>query len=539
MELKALDLHHYGIIAGICDELGLEDKINDLAKSNPQRKISIGTCVKAMIINGMGYTTRPMYLTHQFYEAKPIEHLLGEGIVPSDLNDDTLGRALDQLFENDCTKIFSHIALNAAKQYGVDTKFRHFDTTNMQVHGEYENQDKAMEYVSFGYAKHGRIDLKQFLISMMVSNDGGIPLFSETIPGNTSDSVHFREVLETMQKNIIKSTEKFYAIIDSAFYCEEAVKLNVLWISPAPERIKLATELKKKYADLLGMIDINEDYKIVEVPITYGEVDQRWVVVYSKPAHKRALKSIDRLVKKERGDVEKLVRKAQSIEYSCKEDAKKAALQLEKKLKYHKLQINSIEEQKKFLTRGKPSEKSLSKLSFYLNLKIVEDNERIERDIVLDSMFILATNELDSQDLPAEEILSYYKEQSKVEQGFRFLKDPLCLASSVYLKNEKRIVALAMIMCLCLLVYSLAERKIRKALIDTNQFVPDQKGKPTQKPTMRWIFQMFEGVIIASLDIGRGIQNLVLNLTDHLKQILRLLGDLCMRIYLINNNASN
>ncbi len=148
-------------------------------------------------------------------------------------------------------------------------------------------------------------------------------------------------------------------------------------------------------------------------------------------------------------------------------------------------------------------------------------------------MFVLATNELDKQALSTEEILSYYKDQNKVESGFRFLKDPLCLASSVFLKNEKRIVALAMIMCLCLLVYSLAERKLRKALVDQNATVPDQKGKPTQKPTMRWVFQMFEGVIIASIAKGTELHMLVLNLPDQLRHILKFLGSSCMRMYLI------
>jgi transposase len=79
-----------------------------------------------------------------------------------------------------------------------------------------------------------------------------------------------------------------------------------------------------------------------------------------------------------------------------------------------------------------------------------------------------ATNELEDLDgkqktLLNEEMLSYYKEQNKVEQGLRFSNDPLCMADAVYLKKT-RIKALAMVMCICLLVYSVTQRKLRNLL---------------------------------------------------------------------------
>ncbi len=80
----------------------------------------------------------------------------------ADLNDDALGRFLDELYKNDCTKIFSHIALNDAKIHRADKTFRYLDTTNMQVHGSYESQDESMQIGSYGYPKQLRADLKQW-----------------------------------------------------------------------------------------------------------------------------------------------------------------------------------------------------------------------------------------------------------------------------------------------------------------------------------------------------------------------------------------
>ncbi len=53
---------------------------------------------------------------------------------------------------------------------------------------------------------------------------------------------------------------------------------------------------------------------------------------------------------------------------------------------------------------------------------------------------------------------------------------------------------LLMVMGLSLLVYALAEHQLRTQLADTGQSIPDQKGKPTQRPTMRQVFQIFGGI---------------------------------------------
>jgi transposase len=83
--------------------------------------------------------------------------------------------------------------------------------------------------------------------------------------------------------------------------------------------------------------------------------------------------------------------------------------------------------------------------------------------------------------LDAEKLLEDYKGQSRVEKGFRFLKDDTFSVSDVYLKNEKRIEALAMVMVLCLLLYSVLEWRLREKLRMENKTVKSQTGKPVQK----------------------------------------------------------
>jgi len=81
-----------------------------------------------------------------------------------------------------------------------------------------------------------------------------------------------------------------------------------------------------------------------------------------------------------------------------------------------------------------------------------------------------------------------------VEKGFRFLKDKSSRIAEVFLKSEKRIEALCMIMVLCLMIYSYSEWLLRTWLKEENETVLDQKRKPTTKPTMKWIYFKFRDI---------------------------------------------
>ena len=122
------------------------------------------------------------------------------------------------------------------------------------------------------------------------------------------------------------------------------------------------------------------------------------------------------------------------------------------------------------------------------------DAAALERAARRQACFLVATNVLDPDVLPDQELIQTYQEQHSVERGFAFLKDPLFLASSVFVKKPERIVALSLVMVLCLLVYRLAEHRLREQLAATGQTVPNQVSKPTARPTLRWIFQVFEGI---------------------------------------------
>jgi transposase len=164
--------------------------------------------------------------------------------------------------------------------------------------------------------------------------------------------------------------------------------------------------------------------------------------------------------------------------------------------------------------------------------------------------FILATNMLDplptssdQDDTPTDtqphlaysQMLPAYKTQSSsVERGFRFLKDPMFFADNLFLKNPARIMAMIMVMGIALLVYSLAERILRRQLKLLDETLPHQTGKPTQSITMRRVAQIFEGIdFLVIRSHGHIVERKILNLTPLRLKIISFFSPHVLNYYLV------
>src|SRR5258708_35308418 len=137
-------LDHLGIVAGVCQEIGLAAWLDAQDPGNRQQ-VSVGTATVAMILNGLGFSNRQLYLVPQYLANKPVEHLLGAGISAEMLNDDCLGRTLDWLYAHDPTKLFAGIASRARQIFGIKAQQVHIDTTSFSVSGEYSMASEGKE----------------------------------------------------------------------------------------------------------------------------------------------------------------------------------------------------------------------------------------------------------------------------------------------------------------------------------------------------------------------------------------------------------
>ena len=138
-EIAVQNLDHLGLVAGLIDEIGIVEQINQLVGEKSGEIVSPGHAVKAMILNGLGLVSAPLYLFSQFFEGKATEHLIGEGIQPKHLNDDRLGRVLDKLYVTGTSQIFTLVALAAAQKFEVSLNTVHLDSSSFHLHGEYES----------------------------------------------------------------------------------------------------------------------------------------------------------------------------------------------------------------------------------------------------------------------------------------------------------------------------------------------------------------------------------------------------------------
>jgi transposase len=153
--------------------------------------------------------------------------------------------------------------------------------------------------------------------------------------------------------------------------------------------------------------------------------------------------------------------------------------------------------QMKYPKKGKPKASDEKVISGYeIQTTWGKNDAAIHKVLNKKGRFILATNDMNTNAYPDSEILADYKKQQNVERGFRFIKDPWFRVDSIFLKSPKRIQALMMVMTLCLLVYNVAQYKLRESLKESSQTLPNQLGKPIINPTLRWVFQLMEGISI-------------------------------------------
>ena len=67
MSIEVSNLDHLGLVAGIIDEIGIEQKINQLLGEELSEKITGGQAVKGMLLNGLGLVSSPLYLFSKFF----------------------------------------------------------------------------------------------------------------------------------------------------------------------------------------------------------------------------------------------------------------------------------------------------------------------------------------------------------------------------------------------------------------------------------------------------------------------------------------
>jgi transposase len=523
-------LDHLGLVAGMFDELGIGEVLDQATRQNPEmRDLTVGEAVKAMVLNGLGFINQALYLVPRFFQNKPTSRLIAPRVTPKQLNDDALGRALDTLYDSGVTELYSLLAATAAQRLGLASRFVHLDSTSFHVDGRYNSDEEPEEHVihiTRGYSRDRRPDLNQVMLDLIVEHQAGIPVLMQPLSGNSSDVHDFGQIITDHLAQLQLTYGPTFLVADSALYSAENLQklaaTQTQWITRVPATLSEAQAVLAQ-ADPQTMAPLMEGYRYHVVRSSYGGVEQRWVLLHSEPRQPQAQRTVDKqLLKHSEQDV-KAFKQLCRTTFACEADAQQALATFAQSVQATFVAQSTVRPIPHYAKRGRPGQGTPpDQIVYQLDGALAMQIATRQAHIAQHSCFILATNELDATRLSAQELFAGYKGQAQAERGFRFLKDPQFLASSLYLKKPERIMALLMVMTICLLVYAALEYRIRTALKEHEATFPDQKGRRIQNPTARWVFHYFVGIHVLYLPQQWPI---VLNLTAEHQHLLQLLGN--------------
>jgi transposase len=315
-----------------------------------------------MIINGLGFVSAPLYLFSEFFVGKATEHLLGEGIKPEHLNDDRIGRALDRLSYQGLTPLFTNIAMLAHQRFNLSTKSLHLDSSSFSLEGSYEIEeglDESTESIegvkiTYGYSKDHRPDLKQFMMDVICTGDGDVPLFVRIGDGNESDRAIFAQLMKQFKQEW--NLDSIY-VADSALYSTQNIQQlgELNWITLVPRSLKTAKILTESIKDEVFVESEIPGYRIASCCCDYGGVHQRWLIIESEKRLNSDLKQLERRLTKQLKIATSELKSLMKQDFACVADAKQAADKLSRNWKYHSLESIEIQTHACYNTPGRPT----------------------------------------------------------------------------------------------------------------------------------------------------------------------------------------
>lgn len=527
------NLDHLGLVAALCQELGIARIIDALLPKTPPFKVSHGEALVAMILNGLGFHSSTLHMFPQFFANKPVERLIGPGICADDLNDDVLGRCLDALFAADVSALYQTLAEQVVVRLGLKSTAVHLDITSFHVDGAYEHADGEQTgklQLVRGYSRDHRPELNQVILELICENQAGLPIYMQALSGNSNDTKAFGQTVRRHLGSLKAAQESRYLVGDAALYCAETLQQlhqqQQLFVTRVPMTL---TEAKQAVATIgqTPLLSLGNGYHARWESANYAGVPQRWLLVRSEQASHREQQTLAKNLLKESTRELKSFAKLCARRFACQADAQAELACFTRALTLLQLEAEVVGEPV-HTGRGRPKH-GQEPVSHQFQIKGVAATSlaRVAEARSQTGVFILATND-QSETLGMAELLATYKAQQNVERGFRFLKSPEFLTSSLYLKKPERIEALLMVMTCSLMIYAALEHRIRKGLAEQSRSITDMKKKPTQKPTARWVFLCFGG--IHEYSMGEAPPQ-VTGLTVDQQCILAVLGDRYQQIY--------
>jgi transposase len=519
---------HLPLVLGVLRRLEVATLIDGLIPPHPAHGLSCGRGVEALVLAILdGH--HALYKVGKRLEERGMVTLLQPGLTRAALNDYRLGHILDALFAANLNTVFSAVALKALEVYAIPTPWLHQDTTTILLYGAYADEPKSPEapHPAYGHSKDGRDDLKQVLLSLGVSGDGGLPLRVGVRDGNRSDSVETPLAIEECLALGLDGVRGIVA--DSKAYSRRTLGLcleqGIGLVTLVPRTCAVRQELEawgQHQAELPLLVEKpgrtkdeaprrwhgQSVYRQVEVEYSDGRVALealRFVVVHSSQLARQQTQAYTAAQEKETEVITAHVKHVQARWFACEADAAAAITEYEgrgpgrrgrhpRPWRYHAVRYRVVAETRRTrrARRGRPAKTDPPPTETGYRLVVeVTALANLEED---NGWTVLATTVSTEVCADAEILQAYQEQNTTVEPGFRWIKNPAAIAP-VWLEKPERIAALAMLTVLGLLVYSVIQRQVRLYLRTHDQQLPGNKGMTTI-PTATVVLALFAQIAL-------------------------------------------
>lgn len=551
LQLKTERLGPLPIINHFINKMALERLFDHFVPTNDKR-------IRLPYAKGLGVLLRsilverePIYRQHETVSTfSPEAFGLSQELVRH-IGDDAIGRSLDQLFDADRGALLTDLVVSMAEVFKISFDELHNDSTTIRFCGQYRAakgrriRGKLAPFITYGYSKDHRPDLKQLLFIMTTSGDGSVPVQFRCEAGNHNDSRTHEETWDALCK--VTGDRRFLYVADSKLCNQEALDYID---SKGGRLVCVIPRSRHEDGEFRHWIQTHEpNWELVwdrpHPRRRYGPRDRWWV-------HRHYLPSLEGWpviwVKSSLLRLRQDQRRRERIDAATEEleelNGKLAGPRPRKKkprdifdaveeiLKAHKVSryitVDLVQEEKhsyRQSTPGRPTSKTryIRKTRKYYQLKWELDEGAIEYDRKSDGMYPLLTND---RELTPAQVLEAHKGQPSIEKRFEQTKTVFEIAP-VLLKNEGRVEALFYLYFIALLVQSLIEREIRRSMerenIESLPLYPEEREN--KRPTCEQIFRLFSLAERHTLfDEGNPVRVFEPKLTPLQLQVMDLLG---------------
>jgi transposase len=218
----------------------------------------------------------------------------------SHLNEDTLGRALDTLYEAGLTALYSLMAATAATRWGLTPTFAHLDTTRFHVDGRYHSAaapDEQVVHMTHGESREHRPDLNQGMLAWIVEHQAGSPLLMQPLRGKRRDGKGCGQVSSDHMAQCQTAYSPTSLVADRALSnaatLHKLAHTSLTWLPRVPATWPEAQEVFAQ-APPATMAALPEGYRSAVVASSDGGGAQRWVLFHADHRQPQAQRTVER-----------------------------------------------------------------------------------------------------------------------------------------------------------------------------------------------------------------------------------------------------